>query len=61
MVLGICGELLGNDPKGVPGETVGDNQDPAVWLLGVKEINRKTNEIIPVSSYKTSPFPGCVL
>ncbi len=39
MVLGIYGELLGNDLKGVPGETVGDNQDPAVWLLGVKEID----------------------
>ena len=58
------GEFLdqpGCSRKLVPGESVGDDEHPAMGALVIEESNREPDEIIPVSRHQTSSLPGCKL
>jgi hypothetical protein len=61
MLGGIFLEGLGDKEKFVPGHAIRNDEYATVWTEFVKELNRKSNKIVPVSGYNRSSFCGRIL
>ena len=55
---GIFLEGLGDKAKFVPGHTIRNDEYATVWTEVIKELNRKSNKIVPVSGYNRPSLCG---